>query len=188
VSSGGAVYGETAGAGEDDPPAPKSPYGEHKLAAEALVRVGPGPAIARLANVYGPGQRSDQDGGVVAIFCEALTGSAPITIHGDGEQRRDLILVDDVVDALAAMLRTDARGTWNVATGRPTSINALVAALQARLGPAVAIQRAPARPGDVRDSTLRIDRIRADLGWSPRFDLDTGLDRMVTMLTSRVAG
>jgi UDP-glucose 4-epimerase len=71
LSSGGAVYGEANLAAEDDPVAPESPYGKNKLAAERLVTSWGIPyAIARLANVYGPGQRSDLEGGVVAVFID----------------------------------------------------------------------------------------------------------------------
>ncbi len=74
ISSGGAVYGEAEGSTEADVPNPANPYGIHKLAAEGYVRSsGLQYAIARFANVYGPRQRSDLEGGVVSIFIERLT-------------------------------------------------------------------------------------------------------------------
>lgn len=176
VSSGGAVYGEARLATEASPAAPESPYGAHKLAAErdvALSRLSYG--IARLANVYGPRQRRDLEGGVVAIFVEQLLARQPITIYGSGEQRRDFVHVADVVAALLAIADSDRDGTWNVATGTETSVNQLLDALQHELGPAVAVKRAPARAGEVFASSLSFARIAEDLGWRPGLDLAAGL-------------
>ena len=173
VSSGGAVYGEARLATEASPAAPESPYGAHKLAAErdvALSRLSYG--IARLANVYGPRQRRDLEGGVVAIFVEQLLARQPITIYGSGEQRRDFVHVADVLLAIAD---SDRDGTWNVATGTETSVNQLLDALQHELGPAVAVKRAPARAGEVFASSLSFARIAEDLGWRPGLDLAAGL-------------
>ena len=148
----------------------------HKLAAErdvALSRLSYG--IARLANVYGPRQRRDLEGGVVAIFVEQLLARQPITIYGSGEQRRDFVHVADVVAALLAIADSDRDGTWNVATGTETSVNQLLDALQHELGPAVAVKRAPARAGEVFASSLSFARIAEDLGWRPGLDLAAGL-------------
>lgn len=176
MSSGGAVYGDTAGATEDSVPAPMSYYGVHKLAAEGYVRIGsPSHAIARPANVYGPGQQADLEGGVVAIFCRAAAAGEPVTIHGDGEQVRDFVHVRDVVDALVAMLTSPESGTWNVATGVETSINQLVDAVGTAFDRPLSVTSGPRRIGDVRSSTLRIEQIGRDLGWRPAIDLATGL-------------
>ncbi len=176
LSSGGAIYGETRGAAEDAPIAAKSPYGRHKREAEELVEQSRLPyAIARLANVYGPGQRGDLEGGVVAIFADQLARGAPLTIHGDGGQRRDFVHVDDAVRAILALADADRDGTWNVGSGRATSIGELVAAMEAAIAPAIAVRHGPPRAGDVRDSCLEIERIRADLGWLPKVSLEAGL-------------
>lgn len=182
LSSGGAVYGDTdrVPADEHTPPAPVSPYGRHKLAAEDRVRVSGLPfGILRLSNVYGPRQRAGLEGGVVAVFSQALRAGRPITIHGDGRQTRDLLHVADVVSAALAAADSDLDATWNVSTGVATSINDLRAALERRLGPAVGVRHAPPRPGDVRASTLTPERIGRDLGWRPAFALAAGLDALV---------
>lgn len=180
VSSGGAVYGETSGADEDSPVAPKSAYGQNKRLAEVLVEEsGLSYGIARLGNVYGPGQRGDLEGGVVAIFIERLAAGLPIEIHGTGDQRRDFVHVDDAATALLAISDTSRTGTWNVGTGVATSIQALLRQLEGLLGPAVELRLTPMRRGDVAESCLRIDRIRAELGWKPTVDLRTGLSTLV---------
>ena len=177
LSSGGGVYGETPEpATEDTPPNPKSPYSHHKLAAEqCLERSGLPYAIARLANVYGPRQRAGQEGAVAAIFAERLQERQPITIHGDGEQRRDFVHVSDVVDALVRLLHAPVDGVWNVGSGLPVTINELMAAAERVFGPAVEVRYAPARAGDVTNSALTVAKIARDLGWQAQIGLEDGL-------------
>jgi UDP-glucose 4-epimerase len=181
LSSGGAVYGEADGARETDLPRPASYYAIHKLAAEHYVAVSGVPfAIARLANVYGPGQRSDLEGGVVAIFAEALAAARPVTIYGDGEQRRDFVHVADVVSAIVAMLDAEVvGGTWNVGSGTSISVNELLRSLESAAGRTVEHLHAPERSGELRNSRLNIERIRADLGWEPRLSLADGLRTVI---------
>lgn len=175
LSSGGAIYADTSGASEDDPARPVNPYGQHKLQAEEAIRSsGLSFAIARLANVYGPGQRADLEGGVVAIFAQQLANGRPVTIYGDGNQSRDFIHVTDVVRALLLLGSLPVSGTWNVGTGVATTIRQLVSMLERQIAPAVAVEYGPPRPGDVRHSRLVVERLRA-LGWTPSLTLPRGL-------------
>lgn len=177
LSSGGAVYGETSGASEMDLPVPASYYAIHKLAAEHYLAVSGVPyAIARLANVYGPGQRADLEGGVVAIFSAALAEGSPVTIYGSGEQRRDFVHVWDVAAAVLAMLDSPlVGGTWNVGSGESTSVNELLSAMESLAGRTVERRRSPARAGELNDSRLIATRAQTDLGWTPRITLREGL-------------
>jgi UDP-glucose 4-epimerase len=180
VSSGGGVYGECDGADEATLPRPKSYYSAHKLLGERYVELsGLSYANARLANVYGSRQRSDLEGGVVAIFIERLQNRQPILINGTGEQRRDLVYVADVVDSLLTMARSNRDGTWNVGTGVSTSILELLHALEREIEPATEIRHGPKRPGDVSNSRLSIGSIENDLGWRPSYDLDDGIVDMI---------
>jgi UDP-glucose 4-epimerase len=132
LSSGGGIYGETDGADEGTLPRPKSYYGAHKYLAERYVELDGIPyAIARLANVYGPRQRTDLEGGVVAIFAQRLREGLPVTINGTGQQSRDFVHVADVVEALLVMADSSLEGTWNVGTGRAVSVLELLRALEA---------------------------------------------------------
>jgi len=176
ASSGGAVYGEADGADESWLPKPASPYGVHKLAAEGYVSIsGLSFGIARYANVYGPRQRSDLEGGVVAIFCERLAAGLPVTIFGSGEQSRDFVFVRDVAEATVLIATTERTGTWNVSTGHGTSVNALLDELSGLTDIDVEVSHAPARPGDVVVSRLSCELIRSELGWQPRYSLRPGL-------------
>lgn len=185
-SSGGAVYDESAPRPTPETAAlgPASPYGVSKLAAEYFVeayrrRHRLASVVLRPANVYGPRQDAEGEGGVVAIFSRTLLrGGAPV-ISGDGEQTRDFVFVGDVVAACSAALAHDAPGPFNVATGVETSVNSLAEQLQAIAGTKVAVAHAPAKAGEVRHSSLSAERIRRELGWQPQVALEEGLRRTV---------
>src|SRR5207244_1518282 len=146
-----------------DAPVPASFYGLHKYGAEGYVRLsGISHGIARLPNVYGPRQRSHLEGGVVAIFADALRAGRPITIVGTGEQVRDFLYVADAVDGILAIVDATRSGTWNVSTGSATSILELLRALEALTGTTAASTHAPPRPGDVTASCLSNARIAAE--------------------------
>lgn len=180
VSSGGAVYGECSGATEQTLPRPSSYYGAHKYLAERYVELSGLPyAIARLANVYGPGQRHDLEGGVVAIFLDRLQRGEPVTVNGDGHQSRDFVHVEDVVDAVRAMLDGRRDGTWNVGTGEATTVRELLRGVERATGSAASVDYAPPRPGDVKSSCLSVESVQRELGWRASYDLEVGLSRMI---------
>jgi UDP-glucose 4-epimerase len=186
LSSGGAIYGDADGADEDWPPRPISPYGEHKLEAErAISHSGISYGIARLSNVYGPGQRADLEGGVVATFVDCVRTQKSVEVHGDGSQRRDFIHVDDVVRAIRLIGAATRDGVWNVASGASTSIIELLRLVEQIAGPAGSVVHLPRRAGDVTVSRLLVDRIRQDLGWKPSIGLGEGLSGLISVPTER---
>jgi UDP-glucose 4-epimerase len=184
-SSGGAVYGDTAvRADEMTLPAPLSPYGVHKLAAESYVALsGLSHAILRPANVYGPRQRAGTDGGVIATFVDRLSRGEPLIINGDGEQVRDFVFVADVAAAVRSALSWNRSGIWNVASGVETTVNDLAWHVGQALGVTPAIEYAPARAGDVRISRLSNERIIRQGLWRPEYTLPQGLDAMIAART-----
>ena len=131
-----------------------------------------------LGSVYGPRQRPT--GGVVAAFLDAAAnGRAPV-IHGDGRQTRDLVFIDDVVDAL---VRSASRGSGlviNVGTGDQTSIADLWTHVAGAVAGADALvpTHGPARLHDVQRFAVAPVRARIHLGWSPWTDLADGLARL----------
>ncbi len=184
ASTGGAIYGEAdrIPTPEGAPAAPLSPYGQGKLAAEGYCTLferlsGLSVAALRFANVYGPRQDPLGEGGVIAIFCgRAATGGAA-TVFGDGHQTRDFVYVSDVVDALLAAGDGNARGSFNVGTGRETSVLELAAALREVSGAELPLEHEPARPGEVVRSCLDASLAREALGWKARVGLAEGLRR-----------
>jgi UDP-glucose 4-epimerase len=190
-SSGGVVYGEGKPPhAETAAKLPVSPYGVAKLAAEyylAVYRVLHGlEAVAlRYANVYGPRQDPHGEAGVVAIFGNRLRERRPITVFGDGNQTRDYVYVGDV--ARANLLAADAAlpgpdGTidpWgiNIGTGTGTSVTELARAMMRAAHIDVNVEHAPARPGELQESAVRIEKAARVLGWKPEVNLAEGLAR-----------
>jgi UDP-glucose 4-epimerase len=123
-----------------------------------------------LSTVYGPRQRPD--GGVVAALAAAAAERRSPVITGDGRQTRDLLFVDDAVDAL---VRAGTRGsglTINIGTGVQTTVRDLWAMLS---GGALAAESAPPRPDEIQRFALSPVRARIHLGWSPWTPVDDGL-------------
>jgi UDP-glucose 4-epimerase len=170
ISTGGAMYGETPRAAtEGTPAAPASPYGQFKLLAEDLASMSASLRVVtlRLANVYGPRQRSDLEGGVISIFLDRWIAGAPVTVFGDGGAERDYIYVDDVAEAVGNALRATVSGIFNIGTGRAVSVNELIALLSAQLGAPAGVSYVPPRPGELRRAVL--DAAKAErVGLLPR--------------------
>ncbi len=175
---------------ETMPAQPRSPYALQKYAGEVYCRLycelyGLETVALRYFNVFGPRQNpKSQYAAVIPLFATAcLRGEAP-TIHGDGEQTRDFTFVADAVEAnvLAADAPKAAGHVMNVAQGRQTSLNQLLARIQEIAGSAVEPVHGPARPGDVRDSLADLARARELLGYEPRTSLDEGLRRTIEAL------
>lgn len=180
MSSGGAIYGETAEpATEASVPAPRSFYGMHKYVAEEFVRAAGVPfAILRPSNVYGPRQRSDAEGGVLSIFRESLMADLPIEFQGDGRQVRDFVYVDDIVDAVVLAAETGADVIWNVCSGIATTVSEAARIIGAEIGCVPVIERKPRRAGDIDKSLLSPARILATNNWGPPVALNAGLRRL----------
>ena len=181
LTTGGALYGDPVRLPcvESDPVRPLSPYGLSKWTAELYLAMDVGgPAVRtalRLANVYGPRQRAEGEGGVVSIFLDRMKSHETVEIHGDGEQTRDFVYVGDVVEAVVAAASTPRSLTLNIGTGVGTSVNSLFERLTRITGFRGTVVNMPARPGDVRHSRLDASAAARELGWRPATDLETGL-------------
>jgi UDP-glucose 4-epimerase len=182
TSTGGALYGDDAPmpTSEDRIPAPLSPYGASKWAAEAYVNTwslssGIPHAVCRLGNVYGPRQNPHGEAGVVAIFTDHLySGRAP-KLYGQGKPTRDYVYVGDVVSALLAA--AGKAGTYNIATGVETDVSTVWKELSDAAGKHIEPELADLRPGELQHSRLDISRAERDLGWSPKVPIAEGLRR-----------
>jgi dTDP-L-rhamnose 4-epimerase len=168
---------------EDAPPDPRSVYAATKVQQEHLCAVfgrETGAAVTRLRyhNVYGPRMPRDTPyAGVAAIFRSALENGAAPEVYEDGRQLRDFVHVADV--AAANLLALDARrpGVYNVATGRPTPVAGMAAALCERLRPdAAPVVSGRFRLGDVRHVLGSPGRARRELGFEARVDFAAGMD------------
>jgi UDP-glucose 4-epimerase len=184
ASSNAAAGDHEPPADETDLPHPRSPYGASKLAGEAYCQAyaatyGMAACALRFSNAYGP--RSLHKKSVVAAWLRAALAAEPIVIHGDGEQTRDFVFVEDLAAAVVAALDAPEEAVagelFQVGTGRETTINALAEAIGRAVGRTLDIRREAARPGDVRRNVSRVDKAATVLGYRARVDLGTGLER-----------
>ncbi len=188
-SSSTAVYGDTEKLPikEDSVPQPISPYGASKLAAEGYVNAfyrvyGLETVCLRYFNVYGPRQAYNPYSGVITIFINRLLDDQPPIIYGDGEQTRDFINVQDVIEAnILALERENAAGqTFNIATGVATTINQLAKLLQEVMGKTeLKVVHADPRPGDIRHNYADISKAKKILGYEPKIGIKEGLTQLV---------
>ncbi len=182
ASTGGALYGEQDyfPANEEHPTQPMNPYGIAKLTVERYLNYyqenfNIQPTILRYSNVYGPRQDPHGEAGVVAIFCQQLLKDQQPVIFGDGEQTRDFVSVFDVVSANLKALSGNCKGTYNVGTGKETSVNTIAANLIKVSGKALSPQHNPPRMGEQRRSSIDYGKFNRDHGWQPTQALDEGL-------------
>ena len=182
ISSGGVIYGETATcAHEGVPIAPVSPYGRYKAEAEKLVAAATISSLTlRPANIYGPRQRTDLEGGVVAQFHGLWRSGKPLTVRGGGTMERDYVYAGDVADAVVAALRSELRGVYNIGTGVATSVSRLVALMTDVLGPPAGVRQVPALPGELQRNCLDAGKALRDGLWAPRTTLADGLRLTLT--------
>jgi UDP-glucose 4-epimerase len=180
TSTGGALYGNDAPipTPEDAHPAPLSPYGASKWAAEAYVLTwkaaeGIPHAVCRLGNVYGPRQSPHGEAGVVAIFSYHLWRRHPPNLYGFGRPTRDYVHVEDVARALLAAIGRP--GVFNIATGVKTSVMDIFERLQKAAVTSLDPVLVPLRPSELEQSCMDPTRARRELGWQAEVSLDDGL-------------
>lgn len=179
-ASSAAVYGnsETQPLTETMPTKPDSFYGLDKLLSEYYIQLYSQyftTTIFRYANVYGPLQTSSAEGGVVAIFCQALSGGVAPEIYGNGNQIRDFVYVKDVALANLLASQKNVEGLMQVSTNRQTSINALLNLLISFSGQKLDPIYKPKRNGDILHSYLDNSLIKKNLNWEPVYSLKKGL-------------
>jgi len=183
------AYGDTPTSSkrETDLPQTLSPYAAAKLAAEMYME-----AYARsyrletvrlrYFNVFGP--RQDPKGpyaAVIPLFVAALLEGRRPVIYGDGNQSRDFVFVENVVNAnfLAATVEGVSGNVYNVASGQSLTVNELLTAICGILGTDFDPEYRPARTGDILHSGADISAARRDLGYDCVCDWQAGLEQTV---------
>ncbi|HVP17113.1 MAG TPA: SDR family oxidoreductase [candidate division Zixibacteria bacterium] len=187
-ASSASVYGntETLPVDETLAPNPVSPYAVAELAAENYAKVfwrayGLETVCLRYFNVYGPRQIFSVYSGATTIFLNTLLQDQHPIIFGDGNQTRDFVYVEDVVEANMLALNTEkAVGeTCNIATGTPHTINELIQKIREKLGKQLKPIYKNPRQGDIRDSYASIEKAKRMLGYKPKFSLEKGITKLV---------
>lgn len=133
----------------------------------------------RYFNIYGPRQKADSPyASVIPKFISMIRQGKCPTIYGDGEQSRDFIYVEDVVNAnmLAAKSNQDFEGiAINIANGAAITVNQLVKQLNKTMGIDIRARYLPERPGDIKYSYADNTRARERLGYKEVVSLQEGL-------------
>lgn len=192
-SSSCAVYGEQVSfpAAEDHQNFPDSPYGIGKLAFEKYLyfyhkEFGIKYTALRYANIFGPRQRGDGEGGVVAIFFRQLLSNKEAYILGDGNQTRDMTYVGDVVRANIMSIDYDKCGIFNVSTGIETTVNTLFETIKEIIDSKQERLHKPPREGETMRSVLDNSAIKSALNWQPQVDIKTGLKNTADYFRKKV--
>jgi UDP-glucose 4-epimerase len=190
VSSGGTVYGspQSIPITENHPTDPICSYGITKLAIEKYVALYAGSAridyrILRPSNVYGPGQQLHLGQGVIGVLASKAINSQELEIWGTGDERRDYLFIDDLVDAFNKIL--DYEGTehvFNVSSCKGHSVNDIICLLKKHLRPFPRVVYADSRGFDVPVNILDSSLLQQLTGWAPQTDLEEGLARTVEWL------
>ncbi|MBZ1348455.1 MAG: GDP-mannose 4,6-dehydratase [Candidatus Nealsonbacteria bacterium] len=194
TSSGGAIYGDA-----QITPTPEhssarcfSPYAVAKLTTEQYLNYyyqvfGLPFTSLRLANVYGPRQDPRGEAGVVAIFIDKLLKKNKPVIFGNGRQTRDFVFVYDVVDSFLRVLNQQNcnNAIYNVGTGIETSINRLWQLVSKKIGKEIKPIFEPSKiNGELKRSCLSYAKIKKELGWKPKYNLEQGLEKTVNYFKS----
>jgi len=186
ASTGGAIYGDAdqIPTKESYKEEPLSPYGVAKLSVEKYLNFYKEThnlkyTAFRFSNVYGPRQNPDGEAGVAAIFTDQIfSGEQPI-IFGDGKQTRDFVYVKDVVRANMMALNKGKGGTYNISTGKETSVNEIFKYLVEFTGKEIKEKHGDPKKGEQRRSCLDYSKAKKELGWEPKYDIKKGLKETV---------
>jgi dTDP-glucose 4,6-dehydratase len=176
--------------GNVNPVGPRSVYDEAKRYAEALVMAyhrsrGVNSHLVRIFNTYGPRLHPD-DGRVISNFVMQALRGEPLTIYGDGSQTRSFCYVDDLIDGILLLSRSDEHLPVNI--GNPDEFTILECARAVlEVTGSKSELRFQALPED--DPALRcpdITKARTLLGWKPRIGLKEGLAMSLDFFRSKV--
>jgi UDP-glucuronate decarboxylase len=178
--------------GRVNPIGPRSCYDEGKRCAETLffdyhrqldVKI----KVARIFNTYGP-RMHPNDGRVISNFVVQALQGRPITIYGDGSQTRSFCYVDDLIDGLVRLMKSDDSVTGPINLGNPAefSIRELAEQLLTKLGSSAGVVSEPLPADDPRQRKPDIRKAGELLGWVPKVALSEGLDRTIDYFREQV--
>lgn len=157
-----------------------SPYAITKNASENFIKYsGIDYIIFRYANVYGEGQDTQGEAGVVAIFFDKMNNNSQVTINGDGNQTRDFVYVKDIAKANTLAFLSDVKNeTINVSSNSSTSINDLFCLIKNATNYSKKANYTKARIGDIRHSILNNDKLMKLLKFKPSSNLKQNIENM----------
>ena len=183
------VYGvvEDNPISEEHATSPLSFYGVGKLASENYIRIyqskGLVPTTLRIFNVYGPGQNMrNMRQGMISIYLQQLLQNESIIVKGALDRYRDFIYIDDCIAFIMHVINNEKScgRTYNVGTGIQTTVKELLDKLMMIAGVKKTIELKQGTPGDQKGIFADISTAQKELGYEPRYNLDEGLDKMIT--------
>ncbi len=168
---------------ETTPMHPSTLYGLTKLSLHLMLddlsrRSGLSAAWGRIFFLYGPHERAQR---FIPMVIRSLLENRPVTCN-HSDQTRDFLHVQDVADAVVALLESDTSGPVNIASGRPVLLGDLVNTIASKLGrnDLVRLETKPASPIAPHVLVAETQRLFREVGWSPRYDLEGGLEQTIT--------
>ena len=166
-----------------------SPYGCSNGVADQYTRdyyrmYGIPTVVFRQSCIYGPRQMGMEDQGWVAHLAISAYHGRPITIYGDGKQVRDILYVDDLVDAhMKAVMKIEkaAGQVYNIGGGRENSLSLLeyLGLLEKKVKKKIKVKYAPWRPGDQKVFISNNEKVKKELNWIPRTSIKKGVDNLL---------
>lgn len=188
VSSGGTIYGnvEKYPIVEDDTTNPITTYGIQKLTIEKILYLygyvhGLDYAIARISNPYGPYQRPNGRLGVVTTFAYRAYKGETLTVYGDGGVVRDYIYIDDVVDALLKIAKSNmskSEKIYNIGSGAGVRVVEVIDIIKKILNYSIPVEYIEKRKVDVPVNYLDISRYEKQFGKLVHVELEKGINKL----------
>jgi dTDP-glucose 4,6-dehydratase len=177
--------------GNVNPVGPRGVYDEAKRFAEAMTMAyhrfhGVETRIVRIFNTYGPRMRLRDGRALPAFMSQALRGE-PLTVFGDGSQTRSFCYVDDLVEGLWRLLRSNESNPVNLGNPREMTILEFAHAILRLTGSKSTIVHKPLPVDDPKIRQPDIARARELLGWEPKVELEDGLARTFDYFRTRLA-
>ena len=184
-ASTSAVYGEPRYLPVDlsHPTAPISPYGLSKLAFEQYIQYFSRQSSIqfitfRLPNVYGSRQRSDLEGGAIAIFQSLIEAEEPVTVFGDGDQSRDWVEVSDIVRAFVGAFSKGKNGIYVIGSGVGVTINQTLQIMREIKSQTFEINYSAERSGDIKHMVMSPTDVFEELEWKTELSFRDGLKKL----------
>jgi dTDP-glucose 4,6-dehydratase len=169
--------------GNVNPVGPRGVYDEAKRYAEALTMAyhrvhSVDVKICRIFNTFGPRMRR-ADGRAVPTFISQGMKGDPLTVHGDGSQTRSLCYVDDLIEGIVRFLKSEGQGPMNIGNPHEVTIKELAELISHLTGKGSELMFTERPVDDPEVRCPDISRARAELGWEPKIDSETGLMRTI---------
>lgn len=188
LASSCAIYGDPDYVPLDEahPTTPSSPYGLEKITKDRYARLyhelyGVETVALRYFNVYGSRQTAGDYSGVISIFNEQAQNERDITVEGDGQQTRDFVHVNDIVQANLRATETEAVGeAFNIGTGSSVTIKNLAETIRDVAKSSSDVVHVDPREGDIPRSEADIEKARDCIDYEPTIELEEGLRSLVT--------